>query len=178
MASRCHPPSEHGRRAENSCRPGASLSTVEGVKKRERGAEMGQQQQHSDGIWLARVNCADQGAGRGAGARREVSPCTAGHRASGGKSPQTSAEQMLHRERTTSVGPSDTKNKHGSSSGHTHALVAQGGCKRRLLQTWSMQWHGLTQGSSQTSHFPLLGPGDTRWLEPQRQSTWQTLPDM
>lgn len=77
-----------------------------------------------------------------------------------------------------SVGPSDTKREHGSGSGHPHVLVAPGGPKRRLLQVRSVEWHGSTQDSSQTSHFPLLGPLDTWWLEPQGQSMWQTLLDM
>lgn len=81
-------------------------------------------------------------AGRGAGARTGVSPRTAGHHARGGKSLETSAEQMASQERTTAVGPSDTKREHGSSSGHHHALVALGRPKRRLLQAGSMEQHG------------------------------------
>ncbi|XP_039569685.1 uncharacterized protein LOC120504339 [Passer montanus] len=85
---------------------------------------------------------------------------------------------MSARERTTSVGPSDTKREHGSGTGHHHVLVAPAGPKRRLLHAQGMEQHGLTRGSSQISDFPLLGSGNTWWLESQGQSMWKTLQDM
>ncbi|XP_030083049.2 uncharacterized protein LOC115483979 [Serinus canaria] len=96
----------------------------------------------------------------------------------GSKSPETSAEQMSGQERTTSVGPSDTKREHGSGTGRHHMLVAPAGPKRRLLHAQGMEQHGLTPGSSLTSHFSLLGSENTWWLESQGQSMWKTLLDM
>lgn len=59
------------------------------------------------------------------------------------------------------MGPSDTKREHGSSTACHHILVAPAGPKRRLLHAQGMEQHGLTRGSSQTSHFPLLQFGNT-----------------
>lgn len=76
------------------------------------------------------------------------------------------------------VGPSDTKREHDSGTGHHHVLVAPAGPKKRLLHAQGMEERGLIWGSSQTSHFPLLGSGNMWWLESQGQSMWKTLLDM
>lgn len=96
----------------------------------------------------------------------------------GKQEPETSAEQMCGQKRTMSVGPSDTKRELCSGTGCHHVLVAPAGPKRRLLHGQGMEQHGLILGSSQTSHFPLLGSGNMWWLESQGQSMWKTLLDM
>lgn len=56
-----------------------------------------------------------------------------------------------------SVGPSDTKREHGSSTGRHHVLLAPAGPKRRLLHTQSMEPAWIHSGQLPDLSLPFAG---------------------